>query len=93
MKAIALVVLLSFVAQAADDAPLVTPAAVLDAKCYTADERANVAKAIVSRDARILELEANIGTPLPVLVLAIALGVVAGGAIGAGVGYALAPKK
>ena len=81
MKAAALVVLLGLTyvprSYAADDAPV---ASELTPRCYSAEERANIAKALVSKDARIKSLEADAGVPMG---LVVAL-VVAGVALGAG---------
>jgi hypothetical protein len=91
VKAATLVVLLSLAyvprGFAADDAPLLPP----EVKCYTSDERANIAKALVSKDAKIKSLEADAGLPTGVVVALVVAGVVLGGA--AGVGVTLAIKK
>jgi hypothetical protein len=89
MKAFALASLLVLpsLARAADDAPLLSP----DVRCYSAEERANIAKAIVSKDARIKSLEADAGLPVGVVVALVVAGVVLGGT--AGVGVTLAATK
>jgi hypothetical protein len=91
VKALALVALLTLpsLARAADDAPLVVLSPV--ERCYTPDERANIAKAIVSRDARIKSLEADAGLPVGVVVALVVAGVVLGGGATAG-GLAAAGK-
>jgi hypothetical protein len=90
MKAAALVVLLGLAyaprSYAADDAPL---AVTVEPKCYSETERANIAKALVSKDARIKSLEADAGLPVGVVVALVVAGVVLGGAAGAGVVYAV----
>lgn len=94
MKAVLLVVLmgLSYVprAYAADDAPVAsepTP------RCYSAEERANIAKALVGKDARIKSLEDDAGKiPVLPLVLVGVLSIASGFAIGFGVAKATAPK-
>ena len=90
MKTLALVALLTLpsLARAADDAPL---AVAVEPKCYDATERANIAKAIVSRDARIQSLEADAGLPTGIVVALVVAGVVLGGAATAG-GLAAAGK-
>ena len=87
MKALALASLLMLpsLARAADDAPLLP----VDVRCYTPEERANIAKALGSKDARIKVLEAEAGLPVGVAVALIVAGVVLGGAAGAGVAYAV----
>lgn len=90
MKALALVVLLglSYVprAYAADDAPLVEEATGL--KCYTPEQRANIAATLEGQRAKIVSLEADAGKPnVVVLVL---VGVLGGLALGGGIGYAVA---
>jgi TRAP-type uncharacterized transport system fused permease subunit len=91
MKAAALVVLLSLAyvprSYAADDAPLL----LVDVKCYTPDERANIAKAIVSKDARIKSLEADAGVPVGVVVALVVAGVVLGAGATVG-GFAVAGR-
>lgn len=94
MKALALVVLVSLgyvpKAYASDDAPL---ASELVPRCYSAEERANIAKALVGKDARIKSLEADAGkVPVVPLVLTAALALGAGFAIGFGVSKATTPK-
>jgi len=86
MKAAALVALLLLpsLARAADDAPL---AVVTEPRCYSEAERANIAKALVSKDARIKSLEADAGVPVGVVVALVVAGIVLGGAAGAGVVY------
>ena len=88
MKALALASLLMLpsLARAADDAPVVLSPV---ERCYSAEERANIARAIVSRDARIKSLEADAGLPVGVVVALVVAGVVLGGAAGAGVAYAV----
>jgi hypothetical protein len=91
MKAAALVVLMGLAyvprAYAADDAPLLPP----DVRCYSADERANIAKALVAKDARIKSLEADAGLSVPLAVVLIVSGVVLGAGATAG-GLAAAGK-
>lgn len=91
MKVLALVVLMGLAyvprAYAADDAPLLP----VDVKCYTPEERANIAKAIVSKDARIKSLEADAGIPIGVVVALVVAGVVLGAGATAG-GLAAAGK-
>jgi hypothetical protein len=89
VKALALASLLVLpsLARAADDAPLLPP----DVRCYSADERANIAKALVAKDARIKSLEADAGVPVGIVVALVVAGVVLGGA--AGVGATLAATK
>lgn len=78
-------------AYAADDAPLIEEATGL--RCYTPEQRANIAAALEGERARVKSLEADAGKPnVVVLVLVGALGLVAGGAIGFGVAKATAPK-
>lgn len=88
MRALVLVALLALpsLARAADDAPLLPP----DVRCYTSEERANIAKALVAKDARIKSLEADAGLPTGVVVALVVAGVVLGGA--AGVGATLAAR-
>ena len=92
MRAIALVVLMSLAyvprSYAADDAPLVDPVE----RCYTPEQRANIAKVIVGQDARIKSLEADAGKiqPVPLIVTAV-LAIGAGFAIGFGVRAAPKP--
>lgn len=95
MKALALVVLvaLGYVprAYAADDAPVLE--AVTGLKCYTPEQRANIAAALEAERARVKSLEADAGKvpPVPLIITAVlALG--AGFAIGFGVSKAVAPK-
>jgi hypothetical protein len=92
VKAAALMVLLSLAyvprSFAADDAPL---ASELTPRCYSAEERANIAKAIVSRDARIKSLEADAGVPVGVVVALVVAGVVLGAGATVG-GFAAAGK-
>ena len=95
MRALALLVVLTLGyaprAYAADDAPLVEQATGL--KCYTPEQRANIARALESERAKVKSLEADAGKPnVLVLVLVGALGVVVGGAIGFGVAKATQPK-
>lgn len=89
MKALALASLLVLpsLARAADDAPLLPP----DVRCYSADERANVARALVAKDARIKSLEADAGLSVPLAVVLIVSGVVLGAGATAG-GLAAAGK-
>lgn len=95
MKALALValVMLGYAPRsyAADDAPLVEQATGL--RCYDAEQRANIARALSSAEARAASLEKDAGKvpPVPLIVTAlIALG--AGFAAGFGVAKATAPK-
>ena len=92
MKAVALVVLLGLAyvpkAHAADDAPL---ASELTPRCYSAEERANIAKTIVSKDARIKSLEADAGVPVGLVVALVVAGVVLGAGATVG-GFAVAGK-
>jgi hypothetical protein len=95
MRAFALValVMLGYVPRsyAADDAPLAEQATGL--RCYDAEQRANIARALESERARVKSLEADAGKVpvLPIIVTAVlALG--AGFAIGFGVAKATAPK-
>lgn len=90
MKALALVVLMGLPhiprAYAADDAPV---ASELTPRCYSAEERANIAAALVGKDARIRSLEADAGrVPVLPLVLVGVLSIGAGFAIGFGVAKA-----
>jgi hypothetical protein len=89
VKALALASLLVLpsLARAADDAPLLPP----DVRCYSADERANIAKALVAKDARIKSLEADAGLSVPLAVVLIVSGVVLGAGATAG-GLAAAGK-
>lgn len=89
MKALALASLLVLpsLARAADDAPLLPP----DVRCYSADERANIAKTLVAKDARIKSLEADAGLSVPLAVVLIVSGVVLGAGATAG-GLAAAGK-
>jgi hypothetical protein len=89
VKALALASLLVLpsLARAADDAPLLPP----DVRCYSADERANVARALVAKDARIKSLEADAGLSVPLAVVLIVSGVVLGAGATAG-GLAAAGK-
>jgi len=94
VRAFALValVMLGYVpkAYAADDAPLVEQAAGL--KCYDAEQRANIARALSSAEARAASLEKDAGkvAPLPLVIVGLlALG--AGFAAGVGVAKATAP--
>ena len=83
MKAALLVVVLALGyvprAYAADDAPLIEEATGL--KCYTPEQRANIAAALESERARVKSLQDDAGKP-PVLLLVLVgvLGVVVGGA-------------
>jgi hypothetical protein len=92
MKAAALVVLMGLAyiprAYAADDAPV---ASELTPRCYSAEERANIAKALVAKDARIKSLEADAGLSVPLAVVLIVSGVVLGAGATAG-GLAAAGK-
>lgn len=94
MKAVALLVLLSLGyvprSYAADDAPLADPVE----RCYTPEQRANIAKVIVGQDARIKSLEADAGkvAVVPLVVTAV-LAIGAGFALGFGVARATAPKQ
>lgn len=93
MKALALVlVALGYVprAYAADDAPV---ASELTPRCYSAEERANIAATIVGKDKRIKSLEDDAGkVPVLPLVLVGVLSIATGFAIGFGVSKATAPK-
>lgn len=82
MKALALASLLVLpsLARAADDAPLLP----VDVRCYTPEERANIAKALVAKDARIKSLEADAGLPVGVVVALVVAGVVLGAGATAG---------
>lgn len=73
-------------AHAADDAPVNT-----DLKCYTAQERANLAKELVRQDARIKSLEESQGVPTHVVVLIAVGAALVGGAAGYGVFRATTP--
>lgn len=95
MKALALVMLLGLGyvprAYAADDAPLVEQATGL--KCYDAQQRANIAKALSSAEARAASLEKDAGkVPVVPLVVTAVLAIGAGFAIGFGVSKATQPK-
>ena len=89
MKALALASLLMLpsLARAADDAPLLP----VDVRCYTPEERANIARALVSKDARIKSLEADAGLSVPLAVVLIVSGIVLGAGATAG-GLAAAGK-
>lgn len=92
MRAIALLVMLSLAPRAygADDAPVLEPVE----RCYTPEQRANIARTIVGQDARIKSLEADAGKVQPVpLIVTAALAIAAGFGIGFGVALATAPKQ
>ena len=93
MKALALIALVSlgYIPRAyAVDAPR-TPD--LAPRCYSPEERANIAKVILGQDARIKSLEADAGKiPVVPLIVTAALAIGAGFAIGFGVSKATAPK-
>lgn len=83
MRAVLLVVLLSlgyvprsYAQDLVADAPLIEEATGL--KCYTPEQRANIARELVAKDAALASLKADAGIPAPVVVLAVVLGVVLG---------------
>lgn len=87
MKAVTLALLLALVSTSAraDDTPRLVPA---DAVCYSPEERANIAKALTGKDARIKSLEeAPQGVPVGYVVLGLVVAVLAVGA-GTAAGYA-----
>lgn len=89
--ALALALLVSSYGHAADDAPL---ASELTPRCYSAEERANIARAITGLDAENTALKARVNASVPV-VLVVVVGVVAAGlgaAAGYGISRATAPK-
>lgn len=94
VKALALVALVSLAyvprSYAAEDSPV---ASELTPRCYSTEERANIARTIIGQDARIKSLEADVGKiqPIPLIVTAV-LAIGAGVAIGFGVAKATAPK-
>jgi hypothetical protein len=92
VKAFALLAILALTyvpkAYAADDAPLAT-----DLRCYSPEQRANLARALSSAEARAASLEKDAGkvAPLPLVVTAV-LAIGAGFALGFGVSKATGPN-
>jgi len=93
VKALALLVVLTLGyvprAYAADDAPLIEEATGL--RCYTPEQRANIAATLEGERARVKSLEADAGKiPVLPLVVTAVLAIGAGFAIGFGVSKATA---
>lgn len=93
MRAALLVALLSLGyiprAYAADDAPVIEEATGL--RCYTPEQRANIAKALSAAEARAASLEKDAGkVPVLPLVVTAVLAIGAGFALGFGVKAATA---
>jgi hypothetical protein len=92
VKAFALLAILALTyvprSYAADDAPVAT-----DLRCYSAEQRANIARALSSAEARAASLEKDAGkvAPLPIVITAV-LAIGAGFALGFGVAKSTAPK-
>lgn len=92
MKAALLLVLLSLghIPRARADEPV---ASALVPRCYSAEERVNIAKVITGQDARIKSLEADAGkVPVVPLIVTAAIALAAGFAAGFGVKSATQPK-
>jgi len=93
---LALVLALSTASYAADDAPVVLRAgdpAPVQGVLLPDALAVRRARELVAMRAEVESLKKDAGVPVGLVVLAVALGVVAGGAAGYGVAVATAPKK